>query len=164
MGRKAFANGKKSGQAKAPAKSRAKPAAKGRGGAPKLLAGGNPQIAKGVGEAPVATYLAAMPDWRQRVGRRIDALVVATVPHVQKAVKWNSPFYGLEGRGWFLAFHTYTRAVKVMFFKGTALDPVPPGGSAKESRWIDVHEHDLDERQLVAWIRQAAALPGWGGS
>jgi hypothetical protein len=129
---------------------------------PVLLAGGNPQIAKADGDAPVLAYIAAMPGWKRDVGRRLDALVVRTVPGVRKAVRWNSPFYGVKDRGWFLAFHVFTRAVKVTFFRGTSLRPVPPGGKSKEARWIDVHEHDLDEAQMAAWIRQAAALPGWG--
>jgi hypothetical protein len=103
-----------------------------------------------------------MPGWKRDVGRRLDALVTRTVPGVRKAVKWNSPFYGIEGHGWFLAFHVFTRAVKVSFFRGTALLPVPPGGTGKDARWIDIHEDDLDEARLARWVRQAAALPGWG--
>jgi len=128
---------------------------------PALLAGGNPQIAKADGDAPVRAYIAAMPGWKRDVGHRLDALVVRTVPGVRKAVRWNSPFYGIEGRGWFLSFHTFTNYVKVTFFQGTSLRPVPPGGKAKEARWIDVHEADLDEAQLATWVRQASALPGW---
>ena len=131
---------------------------------PKLLSGGNPRIAKSDGDAPVQAYLAAMPEWKQEIGRRLDALVVRAVPGVRKAVKWNSPFYGLEGRGWFMAFHVFARFVKVTFFRGMSLKPPPPGGEAKEARWIDVDEDDLDEKQMTRWIRQAAALPGWGGS
>ena len=127
----------------------------------RLLSGGNPQIAKADGEAPVRAYLVAMPGWKRDVGARIDALVVRTVPTVRKAVKWNSPFYGIAGRGWFLSFHCFNRAVKVTFFKGTSLEPPPPDGKAKEARWIDVHEDDLDEAQLKKWIKQAAKLPGW---
>jgi len=130
---------------------------------PVLLSGGNPQIAKADGEAPVRAYLAAIPDWRQGVARRVDALVARTVPDVRKAVRWNSPFYGIEGRGWFMALHVFTRCVKVTFFRGTSLRPAPPGGKAKEARWLDVHEHDLDEARLARWITQAARLPGWGG-
>ena len=126
-----------------------------------LLAGGNPQIAKAEGDAPVQAYIAAMPGWKRDVGRRLDALIARTVPGVRKAVKWNSPFYGVEGRGWFLAFHVFARYVKVTFFYGTSLRPVPPGGTGKEARWIDVHEHDLDEARVAAWVKQAAALPGW---
>ena len=129
---------------------------------PVLLSGGNPQIAKADGEGPVRAYIAAMPGWKRDVGRRLDVLVTRTVPGVRKAVKWNSPFYGIEGRGWFLAFHVFTRAVKVSFFRGTALLPVPPGGTGKDARWIDIHEDDLDEARLARWVRQAAALPGWG--
>ena len=128
---------------------------------PKLLAGGNPQIAKADGDAPVQQYIAAVPGWRREVVRRLDELVERTVPGVRKGVRWNSSMYGL-GEGWFLSLHVFTGYVKVTFFKGVELEPVPPGGSAKEARWIDVHEHDLDEDQLAGWIRQAAALPGWG--
>jgi hypothetical protein len=130
---------------------------------PKLLAGGNPQIAKAEGDAPVQAYIAAMPGWKRDVGRRLDALITRTVPGVRKAVKWNSPFYGVEGQGWFLDFHTFTSYVKVAFFRGTSLSPLPPGASkVKEVRYLDIHEHDpLDEAQLAKWIRQAAALPGW---
>jgi hypothetical protein len=142
-----------SGKKKRPARKAAKPA---------LLAGGNPQIAKADGDAPVQAYIAAMPGWKRDVGRRLDALVVRNVPGVRKAVRWNSPFYGIEGRGWFLGFHVFTRYVKVTFFKGTSLRPVPPGGTGEDARWIDVHEDDLDEARMAKWIRQAAALPGWG--
>jgi hypothetical protein len=130
---------------------------------PRLLAGGNPQIAKAEGNAPVRAYIAALPGWKSGVGRRLDALIVRTVPGVRKAVKWNSPFYGVEGKGWFLNFHAFTKYVKVAFFRGSSLRPVPPGESAhKEVRYLDIREDDrLDEAQLAAWIRQAAALPGW---
>jgi hypothetical protein len=131
---------------------------------PKLLAGGNPQIAKAEGDGAVQAYIAAMPGWKSDVGRRVDALIVRNMPGVHKAVKWNSPFYGIEGQGWFMFFHVYTRAVKVTFVRGTSLRPVPPGGTGKEARWIDVHEDDLDGTQMATWIRQAAALPGWGKS
>ncbi len=131
---------------------------------PPLLAGGNPQIAKADGDAPVQAYIAAMPGWKSELGRRLDTLIVRTVPGVHKAVKWNSPFYGIEGQGWFLGFHTFTNYVKVTFFQGTSLRPVPLGGKARDARWIDVHEDDLEEAQMVAWVRQAAALPGWGKS
>jgi hypothetical protein len=129
-----------------------------------LLSGGNPQIAKAEGDAPVQAYIAAMPGWKSEVGRRIDALVGETVPGVRKAVKWNSPFYGVEGQGWFLSFHCFTRYVKLTFFKGAALDPPPPGGTPKsgEGRWLDVHEGgEIDEARLADWIKQAAAIPGW---
>ena len=130
---------------------------------PILLAGGNPQIAKADGDAPVQAYIAAMPGWKSDVGRRLDALITRTVPGVRKAVKWNSPFYGVEGQGWFLNFHTFAKYVKVAFFRGTSLRPVPPGASKhKEVRYLDIREDErLDESQLAAWIRQAAALPGW---
>ena len=131
---------------------------------PTLLAGGNPQITKADGDTPVRAYVAAMPGWKRDVGRRLDALVVRTVPGVRKAVKWNSPFYGIEGQGWFLSFHTFTNYVKVTFFRGTSLRPVPPGGTQKDARWIDIGENDLDDVQMATWIRQAAALSGWGKS
>jgi hypothetical protein len=130
----------------------------------KLLAGGNPQISKADGDAPVQAYIAAMPGWRREIGRRLDALIVQTVPQVRKAVKWNSPFYGIEGQGWFVSFHTFTNFVKVTFFMGTSLRPAPRGGKAKDALWINIHESDFDEVQLAQWIAQAAALPGWGQS
>ena len=126
------------------------------------LAGGNPQIAKGEGDAPVRAYIAAMPGWKRDVGRRLDALIARIVPRVRRAVKWNSPFYGVEGRGWFLSFHVFTRYVKVTFFRGTSLRPVPPGESKHdEVRYVDIHEDELDEAQMARWVKQAAALPGW---
>jgi hypothetical protein len=130
---------------------------------PALLAGGNPQIAKVDGDAPVQAYIAAMPDWKRDLGRRLDALIVRTVPAVRKAVKWNSPFYGIEGQGWFLSFHCFTKYVKVTFFRGASLSPVPPGTSKqKEVRYLDIHEDDPLDQDLVArWIRQASELPGW---
>ncbi|MBZ4422463.1 DUF1801 domain-containing protein [Myxococcus sp. RHSTA-1-4] len=130
---------------------------------PTLLAGGNPQIAKADGDAPVQAYIAAMPGWKSDVGRRLDALIVRTVPGVSKAVKWNSPFYGVEGQGWFLAFHCFAKYVKVTFFHGTSLRPVPPGESKqKDTRYLDIHEDDtLDEELVASWIRQASELPGW---
>ena len=129
----------------------------------KLLSGGNPQIAKGDGDAPVQAYIAAMPGWKRDLGQRLDALIVRTVPDVRKAVKWNSPFYGVEGQGWFLSFHCFTNYVKVTFFRGASLRPVPPGASKdKDTRYLDIHEGDeLDEAQMAAWVKQAAALPGW---
>ncbi|NKE47614.1 DUF1801 domain-containing protein [Roseomonas frigidaquae] len=132
--------------------------------APVLLSGGNPQIAKADGDAPVQAYIAAMPGWKSDLGRRLDALITATVPQVNKAVRWNSPFYGIEGQGWFLSFHVFTRYVKVTFFQGLSLQPVPPGGTerSREVRWIDIHEADeFPEAQMQAWVRQAASLPGW---
>jgi hypothetical protein len=131
---------------------------------PRRLAGGNPQIAKGDGDEPVQAYIAAMPGWKQDVGRRLDALIVRAVPDVRKAVKWNSPFYGGEGGGWFLSFHCFTKYVKVAFFRGTSLRPVPPGESkSDDTRYLDIHEHDeLDEAQLTDWVKQASGLPGWG--
>jgi hypothetical protein len=134
-----------------------------------LLSGGNPQIAKAEGNAPVQAYIAAMPGWKAELGQRLDALIVRAVPDVRKAVKWNSPFYGVDGKGWFASFHVFTRYVKLTFFEGASLDPLPPGGTERsgEGRWIDIHEGDvLDEEQMTAWVKQAAALPGWapGGS
>lgn len=130
-----------------------------------LLSGGNPQIAKADGDKPVQAYIAAMPGWSRAVGKRLDALITRAVPNVQKAVKWNSPFYGIAGQGWFVSFHVFTRYVKVTFFRGTALKPTPLGGKSKDARWIDIHEGEaLDEAQLTKWVQQAAALPGWGGS
>lgn len=130
--------------------------------APKLLSGGNPQIAKGYGDAPVQAYIAAMPGWKSEVGRRLDALVERTVPGVRKAVKWNSPFYGAPGEeGWFLSLHVFTRYVKLTFFRGVHLDPVPPGKSKHpEVRYLDLHEGEFNETQLAAWIKQASELPG----
>ena len=130
---------------------------------PVLLSGGNPQIAKADGDAPVRAYIAAMPGWKRDVGRRLDQLVVRTIPDVRKAVKWNSPLYGVEGRGWFLGVHCFTTYVKITFFRGAALTPPPPGASKqKDVRYLDIHEHDsIDENLLAAWIRQAAELPGW---
>jgi hypothetical protein len=129
---------------------------------PALLAGGNPQIAKADGDAPVQAYIAAMPGWKRNIGHRLDALIVRTVPGVRKAVKWNSPFYGVEGQGWFLDFHCFTKYVKVAFFRGTSLRPLPPGESKhKEVRYLDIHEDDqLDEAQLARWVKQASQLPG----
>lgn len=128
----------------------------------RLLSGGNPQIARGDGAAPVRDYIAAVPGWKREVARRIDAAVTRTVPGARRAVKWNSPFYGIEGQGWFASFHCFTHYVKVTFFRGSSLRPVPPGESKQaEVRYYDVREGELDEQQLVKWIRQAAALPGW---
>lgn len=128
-----------------------------------LLSGGNPQIAKADGDAPVQAYIAAMPGWKKDLGERLDALIVKAVPQVRKAVKWNSPFYGIEGRGWFASFHVFTRYVKVTFFQGASLQPLPPGGTekSKEVRWVDLHEGEFDEKQLTRWVKQAAQLPGW---
>jgi len=129
-----------------------------------LLSGGNPQIAKADGEAPVKAYIAAMPGWKRDIGRRLDEITTRTVPGVRKAVKWNSPFYGVAGQGWFLSFHCFTRFVKVTFFNGASLLPLPPGPSKhKDVRYLDIREGDeIDEKQLANWIRQAAAIPGWG--
>ena len=130
--------------------------------APKLLSGGNPQVAKADGDAPVQEYISAMPGWKRDVGRRLDALIERTVPGVRKAVRWNSPFYGVEGEGWFLSYHCFTKYVKVTFFRGTSLRPMPPGESKhQEVRYLDIREDDgLDEAQLADWVKQASRLPG----
>ena len=128
---------------------------------PVLLSGDNPQIPKGEGDAPVQAYIAAIPGWKQDIARRIDKLVERTVPDVKKAVKWNSPFYGLDGKTWFLSLHCFTRYVKVTFFRGTSLRPVPPGESkTKETRYLDVPEEGFDEKQFTDWVKQASRLPG----
>jgi hypothetical protein len=128
---------------------------------PKLLAGGNPQIAKGYGDAPVRAYIAALPSWKRDVGRRLDDLITRTVPGVHKAVKWNSPFYGVESQSWFLSFHCYTNYIKVAFFRGASLRPLPPGKSKhKWVRYLDVRKDALDEDQFVDWVEQASKLPG----
>lgn len=147
---------------KTPVKAAKKTAAKRGVAKPALLSGGNPQIAKSYGDAPVQAYIAAMPGWKSEVGRRIDALIARTVPGVRKAVKWNSPLYGMEDNHWFLGLHVFTRYVKVAFFRGASLRPVPPGPSKqKEVRYLDIHEDDeLDEAQLAAWVKQASQLPG----
>lgn len=128
-----------------------------------LLSGGNPQIAKGDGDAPVQAYIAAMPGWKSPLGKRLDALIEKAVPGVRKAVRWNSPFYGVEGQGWFVSFHCFTKYVKLTFFRGTQLEPMPPGTSKDpNTRYLDIREDDVvDEAQLASWLRQAAAIPGW---
>ena len=143
---------------------RSSKAAKKASAEPVLLSGGNPQIAKADGDTPVQAYIAAMPGWTSGIGRRLDDLIVRTVPNVRKAVRWNSPWYGIEGQGWFLSTHVFTRYVKVTFMTGASLCPVPPGsGKDEDSRWVDVYEGELDEAQMTEWIRQSAALPGWRG-
>jgi hypothetical protein len=131
-------------------------------GQPKLLSGGNPQIPKGYGDEPVQAYIAAMPGWKRDIGRRLDALIVRTIPDVSKAVKWNSPFYGIEGQGWFLSTHCFTKYVKLTFFRGASLNPPPPVESKyPEVRYFHVHEEDeLDEARLIDWVKQASKLPG----
>jgi hypothetical protein len=131
--------------------------------APKLLSGGNPQIPKGDGDEPVQAYIAAMPEWKRPIGEHLDALIERTVPGVAKAVRWNSPFYGVEGQGWFLSFHCFTKYIKVTFFQGASLDPVPPVSSKDDNaRYVHLFEDDgPDDEQLASWIAQAAALPGW---
>lgn len=138
-------------------------------GKPTLLAGGNPQIAKADGDAAVRSFIEAMPGWKREVGRRLDSLIVRAVPEVRKAVRWNSPFYGVKDRGWFLSFHCVTKYIKVAFFNGTALRPPPPVDSRNEgTRYFHIHEEEtLDEALVTAWIRQASALPSsgkWGPS
>ena len=131
--------------------------------APVLLSGGNPQIAKGDGDAPVQAYIAAMPEWKSDVGRQLDALIERTVPNVRKAVKWNSPLYGVEGNGWFLGIHCFNKYIKLAFFSGALLDPEPPVGSKDpNTRYFHIHENDpFDEARLARWIAQAAKHPGW---
>ena len=168
--------GSHSPRSRSKSKSRAKAVAKARSRARKgrpanarkpgkvvLLSGGNPQIAKADGEAAVQAYIAAMPGWKREVGKRLDEIIVRNMPNVRQAVKWNSPFYGCEGKGWFLSFHVFTRYVKVTFFRGTSLRPLPPGESRqKEVRYLDIHEDDeLDGAQMASWIKQATDLPGW---
>ncbi len=150
---------KKSKKSKAAKKAAAEPGA----AQPTLLSGGNPQIPKADGDAPVQAYIAAMPGWKSDAGRRLDALIVRTVPDVRKAVKWNSPFYGIEGQGWFLSYHCFTKYIKVAFFRGRSLRPLPPVESKdKETRYFHIHEDDqLDEELVAGWIRQASELPGW---
>lgn len=126
-----------------------------------LLSGGNPQIPKGEGDAPVQAYIAAVPGWKRDLARRLDALIARTVPDVNKAIKWNSPFYGARSGGWFLSFHCFTNYIKVTFFRGTSLQPIPAGVSKhKEVRYLDVHEGRLDEGQFIDWVKQASSLPG----
>ncbi len=133
------------------------------GHGPVLLSGGNPQIAKGDGDAPVQAYIAAMPGWKRAVGERLDALIVRTLPEVRKAVKWNSPLYGVDGKSWFLGVHCFTRYIKLAFFNGAGFDPLPPiDAKDPNTRYFHIHEDEaLDEAQLAEWFRQAAALPGW---
>lgn len=154
---------KKSTKSKAAKRAAAKKAAASRtAGEPVLLSGGNPQIAKGHGDAPVQAYIAAMPGWKREVGRHLDALIARTVPGVRKAVKWNSPFYGMDGESWFLAYHCFTKYVKVTFLRGASLRPLPPGESKhKDVRYLDIYEDKpIDETQLADWIKQASRLPG----
>ena len=164
---KKAADSQVAGKAFKPRKTAPRPQS-GRAARPALLAGGNPQIAKAEGEAPVQAYIAAMPGWKRDVGRRLDALITRTVPGVRKAVKWNSPFYGVERpgeeNGWFLSFHCFTKYVKATFFRGTSLRPMPPGASKHEEvRYLDIHENDhLDEASMASWLQQAAAIRGWG--
>ena len=129
---------------------------------PKLLSGGNPQIPKGHGNAPVKAYIAAMPGWKSKLGRKLDRLITSTVPGVSKAVKYNSPLFGMEGQGWFLSLHVFTNYVKVAFFRGASLRPIPPGKSKqKHVRYLDIHDDDeLDEPQFTNWVKQASKLPG----
>ncbi len=127
-----------------------------------MLAGGNPQIAKADGDAPVQTYIANMPGWKSAQGKKLDALITSHVPKVRKAVKWNSPFYGMEGQGWFLAFHVFTRYIKVTFLRGRSLKPLPPVPSKDpHARYVHIEEGGFDEARMIDWVKQAAAIPGW---
>jgi hypothetical protein len=147
--------------ARKPAKPARKPMPKPKSGEVVLLSGGNPQIAKGYGDAPVQAYITAMPGWKSKIGRRLDAIIERTVPGVKKAVKWNSPFYGVDEGVWFLGFHVFAKYIKVSFFRGTSLDPVPPGPSKhKDVRYYDIREGELDEAQFTDWVKQASKLPG----
>ena len=129
----------------------------------RLLSGGNPQIAKADGDAPVKAYIAALPGWKSAMGRKLDALIMKNAPKLRKAVKWNSPFYGIEGQGWIVAFHAYNRYLKVTFFRGDLLKPVPAGGKDRHGKWIDIHEgDDLAGTELARWVKQASRNPGWG--
>ena len=147
-----------------PAKTARKSATKRGAAKPKLLSGGNPQIPMGDGDGPVQDYIAALPDWKRDVGRKLDKLITRAAPDARKAVKWNSPFYGTAGKGWFVSFHSFTKYLKVTFFNGAALTPVPPGASKhKNVRYLDVHEDEsFDEAQFTKWVKQASRLPGWG--
>ena len=128
-----------------------------------LLSGGNPQIAMADGDAPVKAYIAALPGWKSAMGKKLDALIMKSAPQLKKAVKWNSPFYGLEGQGWIVAFHAYNHYLKVTFFRGDLLKPVPGGGKDKHGKWIDIHEgDDLAKTELANWVKQASKNPGWG--
>jgi hypothetical protein len=130
---------------------------------PVLLSGGNPQIAKADGDAPVQAYINAMPGWKRDAGRQLDALIVRTEPDVCKAVRWNSPFYGVDGQGWFLSFHCFAKYIKVTLFRGKSLDPLPPVESKDpNTRYFHIHEDEpMDEKLVASWIRQASKLPGW---
>lgn len=127
----------------------------------KLLSGGNPQVSKAVGDAPVQAYIAAVPGWKREVCVELDTLIARVIPNVQKAVKWNSPFYGVPEKGWAISYHVFTNCIKLTFFKGTSLNPPPTGGSAQEARWINIGPEGFDEKQLTRWIKQAAKIPGW---
>lgn len=142
-------------------KSVAKTSPKGKSGDVVLLSGGNPQIAKGYGDGPVQAYIEAMPGWKRDLGRRLDGIITREVPEVRKAVKWNTPFYGMEDDFWFLSFHCFTKYVKVTFFRGSSLTPVPAGKSKyPDVRYLDIHEGGLDEDRFAEWVRQASRLPG----
>lgn len=151
-----------SAKAKPAKKSDAKPEAASADKPVVLLSGGNPQIAKGYGDEPVQAYIASMPGWKQDVGRRLDEIIVRTIPEVQKAVKWNTPFYGMDGKHWFLGFHCITKYVKVAFMQGASLEPMPPGTSKQQDvRYLDIYENDeIDEAQFAEWVKQASLLPG----
>jgi hypothetical protein len=159
---KSATRGRKAAPKRTAKKAAKKAAPKAAAKKPKLLSGDNPQIAKGDGDAPVQAYIAAIPGWKQDVARRVDALITRAIPRVRKAVKWNSPFYGVEEKTWCLSFHCFARYVKVAFFKGAALKPLPPGTSTQKGvRYLDIHEDDtFDEAQFIAWVKQASKLPG----
>ena len=130
---------------------------------PTLLSGGNPQIPKGDGDAPVQAYIAAMPGWKSEAGRRLDEIITRAVPNIQKAVKWNSPFYGVEGKGYFLSYHCFAKYIKLAFFQGASLHPIPPVASRDENtRYVHIHEgEEIDDARITDWVKQAAALPGY---
>lgn len=159
MAKKKSAKATAKPMAKAPKKAKAAAANQGK---VKLLSGGNPQIAKGYGDQPVQAYIAAMPGWKSAVGRRLDEIITRTVPNANKAVKWNSPLYGMEEKHWFLGIHVFEKYIKVAFFRGARLNPIPPGESKqKEVRYLNIREEDvLDEVQFASWVKQASELPG----
>ena len=160
---KAKATAKPKAAAKPKAKAMARKPASSKGATKiVLLSGGNPQIPMGDGDGPVQAYIAAMPEWKHDLGKRLDALITKAIPGVHKAVKWNSPMYGIEGQGFFLSFHCFARYLKVTFFRGASLTPPPPGPSKiKGTRYVDLHEGELNEAQMTRWVKQAASIPGW---
>ncbi|MFN8015424.1 MAG: DUF1801 domain-containing protein [Acidimicrobiia bacterium] len=131
---------------------------------PKLLSGGNPQIEKGYGQKPIDQYIKALPEWKSKVGKQLDELITENIANVVKAVKWNSPFYGVKGQGWLISFHAFNKFIKLTFFTSTSLKPVPPGGARDDGRWINIYEDGFDEKQIAKWIKQSAKLQGWSTS